>query len=67
MNLHVELTSQFALSRQYWQGLSASMQLHENCYIKRAGVAGAQLRAISFIYSWGKRRELSLSKSMISD
>ncbi|XBW55313.1 hypothetical protein OHJ28_04065 [Dickeya fangzhongdai] len=48
MNLHVKLTSQFPLSRQYWYSLSASMHLHENCYIKRAGVAGARLRAGSF-------------------
>ncbi|AYC17683.1 hypothetical protein DZA65_00777 [Dickeya dianthicola] len=48
MNLHVKLTSQLALSRQYWHGLSDFMQLHENCYIKWVGVAGAQLRAGSF-------------------
>ncbi|WP_162471544.1 hypothetical protein [Dickeya dadantii] len=41
----MELTSQFALSRQCWCGLSFSMQLHENRYMKRVGVAGAQLRA----------------------
>ncbi|ATO31773.1 hypothetical protein DDI_0605 [Dickeya dianthicola RNS04.9] len=41
----MKLTSQLALSRQYWHGLSDFMQLHENCYIKWVGVAGARLRA----------------------
>ncbi|KAA3668872.1 hypothetical protein FEV48_05185 [Pectobacterium carotovorum subsp. carotovorum] len=34
-----------ALLRQNWHGLSASMQMHEMLYIRRAGVAGIALRA----------------------
>ncbi|MCU1795865.1 hypothetical protein CUU45_00970 [Pectobacterium polaris] len=45
MELHAILTPGSALQRQYWRGLSASMQLHEMRYIKRAGVAGIALRA----------------------
>ncbi|MEL0580399.1 hypothetical protein AACK17_17880 [Pectobacterium punjabense] len=45
MELHAILTPASALQRQYWRGLSASMQLHEMRYMKRAGVAGIALRA----------------------
>ncbi|AYH28853.1 hypothetical protein F6Q07_21380 [Pectobacterium parmentieri] len=45
MDLHAILTPVSALQHQYWRGLSASMQLHEMRYIKRAGVAGIALRA----------------------
>ncbi|MEI7366631.1 hypothetical protein PJ912_15225 [Pectobacterium colocasium] len=45
MDLHAILTPESALQRQYWRGLSASMQLNEKRYIKRAGVAGIALRA----------------------
>ncbi len=48
MELHAILTPESALQRQYWRGLSASMQLHEKRYIKRAGVAGIALRAVLF-------------------
>ncbi|MCA6968443.1 hypothetical protein ABRP72_20240 [Pectobacterium carotovorum] len=45
MELHAILTPESALQHQYWRGLSASMQLHEKRYTKRAGVAGIALRA----------------------
>ncbi|MFJ5423049.1 hypothetical protein ACIPSQ_20960 [Pectobacterium parvum] len=45
MELHAILIPESTLQRQYWRGLSASMQLHEKRYIKRAGVAGIALRA----------------------
>ncbi|MFJ5470371.1 hypothetical protein [Pectobacterium carotovorum] len=45
MELNAILTPESVLQRQYWRCLSASMQLHEMRYIKRAGVAGIALRA----------------------
>ncbi len=33
------------LQRQYWRAYAYIMHLHENRYIKRAGVAGIALRA----------------------
>ncbi|CAG76354.1 conserved hypothetical protein [Pectobacterium atrosepticum SCRI1043] len=50
MELHAILTPVSALQRQYWRGLSASMQLHEKRYIKRAGVAGKALRASGKVF-----------------
>ncbi|WP_434221136.1 hypothetical protein [Pectobacterium brasiliense] len=44
--MHAILTPEFALQRQYWRSLSASMQLHEKRCMKRAGVAGIALRGL---------------------
>ncbi|UAN29720.1 hypothetical protein KGP23_02345 [Serratia ureilytica] len=35
----------FAQARQFWRAFAYVMQVHENCYIKRAGEAGIALRA----------------------
>lgn len=32
-------------ARQDWRAFAYVMQVHENCYIKRAGVAGIRARA----------------------
>ncbi|EOV9576550.1 hypothetical protein ACN5LO_000712 [Cronobacter sakazakii] len=34
-----------AEARQEWRAFAYVMQAHENCYIKRAGVAGIRARA----------------------
>ncbi|MEI9544963.1 hypothetical protein [Citrobacter braakii] len=35
----------FAQSRQFWRAFTYVMQVHENHYTKRAGVAGIRARA----------------------
>ncbi|EJN4563731.1 hypothetical protein ABGM43_001477 [Escherichia coli] len=36
----------FAQSRQFWRAFTYVMQVHENHYTKRAGVAGIRARAV---------------------
>jgi hypothetical protein len=48
MNPHDRLRIVLAEARQEWRAFSYVMQLHENHYTKRAGVAGIRLRAHSF-------------------
>lgn len=36
-----------AQARQYWRAFVYVMQVHENHYIKRAGVAGLRARALA--------------------
>jgi len=45
MNPHDRLKIVFAEGRQFWQGFTYAMQVHENRYTKRAGVAGIRARA----------------------
>ncbi|EPN8144677.1 hypothetical protein ACU4KH_03285 [Klebsiella pneumoniae] len=45
MNLHDRLKIVLALARQFWRAFSYLMQVHENYYTKRAGVAGIRARA----------------------
>ncbi|PXK09689.1 hypothetical protein DMR09_23940 [Klebsiella variicola] len=45
MNLHDRLKIVFAPARQFWRAFSYLMQVHENHYTKRAGVAGIRARA----------------------
>lgn len=47
MNPHDRLMIVLAEARQEWRAFAYVMQAHENCYIKRAGVAGIRLRAYS--------------------
>ncbi|HCB0678674.1 TPA: hypothetical protein MYM12_001615 [Klebsiella pneumoniae] len=45
MNLHDRLKIVLAPARQFWRAFSYLMQVHENYYTKRAGVAGIRARA----------------------
>ncbi|QNF09181.1 hypothetical protein DUZ89_05985 [Klebsiella variicola] len=45
MNLHDRLRIVLAPARQLWRAFSHLMQVHENHYTKRAGVAGIRARA----------------------
>ncbi|HBW8400134.1 TPA: hypothetical protein MI439_16780 [Klebsiella pneumoniae] len=45
MNLHDRLRIVLAPARQFWRAFSYLMQVHENHYTKRAGVAGIRARA----------------------
>jgi hypothetical protein len=45
MILHDLLWIVFAKARQNWRAFAYVMQVHENRYIKRAGVAGIRARA----------------------
>ncbi|EBA9120156.1 hypothetical protein CED64_01395 [Salmonella enterica] len=45
MNSHNCLRSIFAKARQFWRAFAYVMQVHENYYTKRAGVAGIRARA----------------------
>ncbi|HBY9486492.1 hypothetical protein FCG69_011350 [Klebsiella pneumoniae] len=45
MNLHDRLRIVFVKARQNWRAFAWIMHLHENHYIKRAGVAGIRARA----------------------
>ncbi|AXZ74115.1 hypothetical protein DOD48_09860 [Shigella flexneri] len=45
MNPHDRFRIVFAEARQNWRAFAYVMHLHENHYIKRAGVAGIRLRA----------------------
>ncbi|HHI4050209.1 TPA: hypothetical protein ACQ8JV_004165 [Escherichia coli] len=51
MRLHDRLRIVFAKARQNWRAFALIMHLHENHYIKRAGVAGIRARACGFEYS----------------
>lgn len=46
MNLHDRLKIVLAPARQFWRAFSYLMQVHENYYTKRAGVAGIRARAM---------------------
>ncbi|HBX5730293.1 TPA: hypothetical protein MG803_18395 [Klebsiella pneumoniae] len=48
MNLHDRLRIVLASARQFWRAFSYLMQVHENHYTKRAGVAGIRARASWF-------------------
>ncbi|MEP9892194.1 DUF4145 domain-containing protein [Klebsiella sp. GG_Kp171] len=48
MNLHDRLRIVLAPARQFWRAFSYLMQVHENHYTKRAGVAGIRARAHGF-------------------
>ncbi|HBY5673460.1 TPA: hypothetical protein MIZ16_12875 [Klebsiella pneumoniae] len=48
MNLHDRLRIVLAPARQFWRAFSCLMQVHENHYTKRAGVAGIRARASWF-------------------
>ncbi|MDS1614665.1 hypothetical protein [Escherichia coli] len=37
----------FAQSRQFWRAFTYVMQVHENHYTKRAGVAGIRARVVA--------------------
>jgi hypothetical protein len=45
MDLHDPLKNIFAEARQNWRASAYVMQVHENHYTKRAGVAGIRARA----------------------
>ncbi|HBY7442773.1 TPA: hypothetical protein MI649_14120 [Klebsiella pneumoniae] len=45
MNPHDRYRIVLAPARQYWRAFSFLMQVHENHYTKRAGVAGIRARA----------------------
>ncbi|EAB4905966.1 hypothetical protein EFX83_06225 [Salmonella enterica] len=45
MRSHDRLRIVFAKARQNWRAFAWIMHLHENHYIKRAGVAGIRARA----------------------
>lgn len=46
MKSHDRLRIVFAEARQNWRAFAYVMHLHENWYIKRAGVAGIRARAM---------------------
>ncbi|MDU2021850.1 MAG: hypothetical protein E6736_16600 [Leclercia adecarboxylata] len=48
MRSHDRLRIVLTQARQFWRAFAYVMHLHENRYIKRAGVAGIRARAISF-------------------
>lgn len=48
MSLHERLRLVFVKARQNWRAFAHVMQVHENHFIKRAGVAGIRVRAIRF-------------------
>ncbi|HBY1786514.1 TPA: hypothetical protein MIQ94_10695 [Klebsiella pneumoniae] len=48
MNLHDRLRIVLAPARHFWRAFSYLMQVHENHYTKRAGVAGIRARASWF-------------------
>ncbi|PXL04301.1 hypothetical protein DMS46_27860 [Klebsiella variicola] len=50
MNLHDRLRIVLAPARQLWRAFSYLMQVHENHYTKRAGVAGIRARAHPLMY-----------------
>ncbi|MEH5573267.1 hypothetical protein PO590_14430 [Raoultella ornithinolytica] len=45
MNPHDRLRIVLAPASQFWRAFSSLMQVHENHYTKRAGVAGIRARA----------------------
>jgi len=46
MRSHDRLRIGLTLHRQFWRAFAYIMHLHENRYIKRAGVAGLRARAM---------------------
>ncbi|MEB6861285.1 hypothetical protein NA727_12930 [Escherichia coli] len=48
MRLHDRLRIVFAKAHQNWRAFALIMHLHENHYIKRAGVAGIRARATTY-------------------
>ncbi|ENZ8016365.1 TPA: hypothetical protein ACXP5C_004455 [Klebsiella pneumoniae] len=50
MNLHDRLRIVLAPARQFWRAFSYLMQVHENHYTKRAGVAGIRARLSILIF-----------------
>ncbi|EHL9382961.1 hypothetical protein ACK2NO_001447 [Salmonella enterica subsp. enterica serovar Montevideo] len=50
MKSHDRLRIVFAEARQNWRAFAYVMQVHENHYIKRAGVAGIRARAKPYKY-----------------
>ncbi|HCW99839.1 MAG TPA: hypothetical protein DHT39_13890 [Pantoea sp.] len=57
MNSHDPKRIVYAPARQYWRAFAYVMQLHENHYIKRAGVAGVRARAEG--WRWSERAAFS--------
>ncbi|EAC1201566.1 hypothetical protein EYU68_20825 [Escherichia coli] len=51
MSSHDRLRIGLAKTCQNWRAFAHVMQVHENHYIKRAGVAGIRARACGFEYS----------------
>nr|DAL48978.1 MAG TPA_asm: hypothetical protein [Caudoviricetes sp.] len=47
MRSHDRLRIVLTQARQFWRAFAYVMHLHENRYIKRAGVAGIRARATS--------------------
>ncbi|WP_313759344.1 hypothetical protein [Escherichia coli] len=58
MRSHDRLRIVFAEVSQNWRAFAYVMQVHENHYIKRAGVAGIRARVfcryLAFFYQWIK-------------
>ena len=50
MKSHDRLRIVFAEARQNWRAFAYVMQVHENRYTKRAGVAGIRARAEPYKY-----------------
>ncbi|TZD51957.1 hypothetical protein E0I59_03845 [Escherichia coli] len=48
MKTHDRLRIVYAEARQNWRAFACLMQVHENHYIKRAGVAGIRARAMKY-------------------
>lgn len=53
MNPHDRLMIVLAEARQEWRAFAYVMQAHENCYIKRAGVAGLRARVHALTHQLG--------------
>ena len=68
MKTHDRLRIVFAEVRQNWRAFAYVMQMHENRYIKRTGVAGIRARAATFIWILVKedasQLELSVNHSI---
>ncbi|ECY9881630.1 hypothetical protein S958_004447 [Salmonella enterica subsp. enterica] len=61
MKAHDRLRIVFAEARQFWWAFAYVMQVHENHYTKRAGVAGIRARANAWTNAfsavlWSKQR-----------
>lgn len=50
MSLHERLRLVFVKARQNWRAFAHVMQVHENHYIKRAGVAGIRARGSGYVH-----------------
>ncbi|KTJ21709.1 hypothetical protein ASU86_15010 [Enterobacter hormaechei subsp. steigerwaltii] len=53
MNSHDRLRIVLGKVRQRWRANAQVLQVHENHYVKRAGVAGLRARAYALIYKNG--------------